>query len=84
MLEKQTYPVQRASANGPIERPYDVTGWTLPLQMGVEAIEVAKAFDARLEKPSRPDVPPGKFQPAAGTTIGLGGDSTAWDMRNLS
>jgi len=69
LLEKQTYPVQRASPNGPIERPYDVTGWTLPLQMGVEAVEVAKAFDVRLDKPARPEVTPGKFETASGTVI---------------
>ena len=40
MLEKQVYPVQR-TAGGAIERPYDVTGWSLPMQMGVDAVEVA-------------------------------------------
>jgi hypothetical protein len=69
LLEKQNYPVQRASPDGPIERPYDVAGWTLPLQMGVEAVEVAKTFDAKLEKPSRVDIPAGKFEPAQGTAI---------------
>src|SRR5206468_1704964 len=69
LLEKQSYPAQRSSPNGPIERPYDVTGWTLPLQMGVEAIEIEKAFDARLEKPGRVDLPVGKFEPASGTAI---------------
>ena len=69
ILERQTYPVQRSSPNGPIERPYDVTGWTLPLQMGVDVVEVAKAFDVRLEKPARPEIPAGKFEPAPGTAV---------------
>ncbi|MGI9055449.1 MAG: M14 family metallopeptidase [Pyrinomonadaceae bacterium] len=36
LFEKQIYP-NRLNANGEAEVPYDVAGWTLPLQMGVEA-----------------------------------------------
>jgi len=36
LFEKQVYP-DRRNANGEAEQPYDVAGWTLPLQMGVEA-----------------------------------------------
>ncbi|MEJ7861800.1 MAG: M14 metallopeptidase family protein [Pyrinomonadaceae bacterium] len=35
LFERQIYP-QRLNANGDAEVPYDVAGWTLPLQMGVE------------------------------------------------
>lgn len=35
LFEPQIYP-NRMSA-GEVERPYDVTGWTLPMQLGVEA-----------------------------------------------
>jgi hypothetical protein len=35
LFEKQVYP-NRVSAGGEAEVPYDVAGWTLPLQMGVE------------------------------------------------
>lgn len=35
LFEKQIYP-NRRNANGEAEVPYDVAGWTLPLQMGVE------------------------------------------------
>lgn len=35
LFEKQVYP-NRLNANGEAEAPYDVAGWTLPLQMGVE------------------------------------------------
>jgi len=34
LFEKQVYP-DRRNANGEAEVPYDVAGWTLPLQMGV-------------------------------------------------
>jgi len=36
LFEPQIYP-NRLTGQGEAERPYDVAGWTLPLQMGVEA-----------------------------------------------
>lgn len=38
LFENQVYP-HRLNANGEAEVPYDVAGWTLPLQMGVETME---------------------------------------------
>ena len=35
LFEKQIYP-ERLKANGEAEVPYDVAGWTLPLQMGID------------------------------------------------
>mgnify|MGYP001251367843 CR=1 FL=1 len=35
LFEKQVYP-NRINLNGEAETPYDVAGWTLPLQMGIE------------------------------------------------
>ncbi len=35
LFEKQIYP-ERLNAKGEAEVPYDVAGWTLPLQMGVD------------------------------------------------
>lgn len=49
LLEVQRYPDTRASANAPIEKPYDVTGWTMPLQMGVSCDEIPEPFEAALE-----------------------------------
>lgn len=71
LLEKQKYPVTRTAA-GAVERPYDVAGWTLPLQMGVDAVEVAAKFDAKLEPATSIPVPAGKFE-TAGTPI-------AWEI----
>ncbi|CAN5594719.1 hypothetical protein BH18ACI3_BH18ACI3_15260 [soil metagenome] len=39
LFERQVYP-NRVNEKGEAEAPYDVAGWTLPLQMGVEAYEV--------------------------------------------
>ncbi|MGI8654117.1 MAG: M14 family metallopeptidase [Pyrinomonadaceae bacterium] len=51
LFEAQQYPTRR-TATGDAERPYDVAGWTLPLQMGVEARAVTSiretAADRRL------------------------------------
>jgi hypothetical protein len=37
LLEPQNYP-DRRGPGGEAERPYDVAGWTLPMQMGVETL----------------------------------------------
>jgi hypothetical protein len=39
LFEKQVYP-NRVNPNGQPDPPYDVAGWTLPLQMGVETYDV--------------------------------------------
>jgi hypothetical protein len=44
LFEKQKYPEKRRYPGGPLEQPYDVTGWTLPLQMGVEYFACAQAI----------------------------------------
>ncbi|HEV8384023.1 MAG TPA: M14 metallopeptidase family protein [Candidatus Acidoferrales bacterium] len=50
ILEPQKYPMKPPAPGQAPERPYDVTGWTLPLQMGVEAIEVKKQFEISWER----------------------------------
>jgi Zinc carboxypeptidase len=45
LFEKQVYP-NRRNANGEAEVPYDVAGWTLPLQMGIEYDPVWNIKDA--------------------------------------
>ncbi len=44
LFGKQTYP-NRVDAAGNVDVPYDVAGWTLPLQMGVETYAVSQIVE---------------------------------------
>jgi hypothetical protein len=46
LLDRQDYPDRRLFKNGPPDPPYDAAGWTLSLQMGVDAVPVVNAFDS--------------------------------------
>jgi hypothetical protein len=48
LFERQIYP-DRISGGSP-ERPYDVAGWTLPMQLGVEAYPVASIREPAAER----------------------------------
>jgi hypothetical protein len=57
LLEVQRFPKMEKWPGGPVERPYDVAGWTLPLQLGVTVREVAEPLAAatgRLLAPTEP------------------------------
>jgi len=49
LLDPQIYP-NRLDALGEAERPYDVAGWTLPMQMGVEAPGVMAINETAAER----------------------------------
>jgi hypothetical protein len=40
MMERQRYPEIKHMAEGPIIEPYDASGWTMPLQMGVKSFQL--------------------------------------------
>jgi hypothetical protein len=58
LLEVQRYPIRRAAAGAAVDRPYDVAGWTLPLQMNVRVDRADVYFDpgltTRLERAEIP------------------------------
>jgi hypothetical protein len=49
LFEPQLYP-DRSTATGEAERPYDVAGWTLPMQMGLDAPAVLSIREAASER----------------------------------
>ncbi len=59
----QSYPDLREYPEGPPDQPYDVSGWTLPYQMGIRSVAAMSPLPASLRE---------KLEPVRGTT-------TAWD-----
>jgi hypothetical protein len=62
LLEPQRYPdIRWPFANAPIDRPYDVSAWTLGMLMGVRTVKVDKPFEAKLALlTADPQLPPGR------------------------
>jgi hypothetical protein len=48
LLEPQKYPQLGADSNGRPKRPYDIAGWTLNMQMGVQVDRIQDRFQADL------------------------------------
>jgi hypothetical protein len=72
MLEAQDYPNDFQYPGGPPRPPYDVTGYTLAYQMGVQVDRILDAFDGPFEKlPLTPiALGGGKVTPAKGSVAG--------------
>jgi hypothetical protein len=60
ILGPQIYPDRRQYEGGPPERTFDLTGWTLPYQMGVEAIKIDMPFEADLRTIQDAEPQPGR------------------------
>ena len=57
MMERQVYPDRKRWPGGPAEAPYDIAGWTLPLQMGVRHVAVARPFECKARSLSEIPMP---------------------------
>ncbi len=63
LMERQDYPDRRLYEGGPPETPYDLAGWTLPIQMGVKVARIEEPFQTRTELVEM-------VQPVAGQVMG--------------
>jgi hypothetical protein len=50
LLEKQTYPDTRLDPAGSIKPPYDIAGWTLPMQMDVVVDQLEEPVDVNMRR----------------------------------
>ena len=91
LLERQRYPGRRAGPGGAFERPYDVAGWTLPAQMGVDGpdhralLRTAAHVAAARPRSSRPPTSGASAAPTTTSSTGAGTParppSTGWWLR---
>ena len=77
LLEAQEYPDRRLYPSGPPEPPYDEAGWTLPLKMGLDVVEVEKPFEAKLERVASVAASRGQVVGVRGEAIGFAPGSNA-------
>lgn len=61
IMEAQTFPEIRLSSEGEPLYPYDVTAWSLPIQMGVKCVSVDQSFQGELERLTAPPYPAGSM-----------------------
>jgi len=77
LFERQHYPKRRVAADGRLERPYDVTGWTLPLLMGVEVIRAESRFDFEADTLRSRNLPDGRLPESAFASPAILADTEA-------
>jgi hypothetical protein len=78
LLEKQRYPDAREDPGGTLRPPYDITGWTLPYQMGVEVLHADRVPDTATEPVTAPiPVPEGTIAGRGGAGWLLGHEQNA-------
>lgn len=69
MLEPQIYPDVRLAPSLPPRPPYDVTAWSLGMQMGVKTIFIDSPFETTLERVKGVPLPSGKIIGSGNTYI---------------
>jgi len=60
LLENQIYPERRLVPGGPVDPPYDLTGWTLSEQLGVRVVRVESPFHASVVEVDQTPIEPGQ------------------------
>ena len=81
LLEVQRFPRMEQYPGGPPERPYDVAGWTLPLQMGVTVDQIDQPLSVETSAVRDPATHPGcSPRPAAS----VGDAAAAHDTRRYT
>ncbi|MBW3554946.1 MAG: peptidase M14, partial [Gemmatimonadetes bacterium] len=87
LLETQVYPDMRLYPDGPPDPPYDVSGWTLPIQMDVRTVRVEDPFPAGagFEAVEEATVWPGRVTGNAGWgwTLDSGANASAIAVNRL-
>ena len=84
MLERQVYPEIRETPGGPLKTPYDVVGHTLPLLMGVDAVQIDQPFDVEAELLEEVNLPVGSVTTHANPYGFLWGHSSNDDIVALN
>jgi len=75
LMEKQNYPDLYMYPGGPPIAPYDLTGWTLPMSMGVNVDRITTSFTAKTKSVSS------EIKMPAGNVAGSAGFGYAIDAR---
>ena len=78
LMEPQHYPDLRLYPGGPPKRPYDMAGWTLPLQMGVDVVRVDQPMQIATEA-ATVEEPAHHLAPPAGMKTGRIGIYDSWE-----
>ena len=69
LVERQAYPARSAYPGGPALPPYDVTGWTLPLQMGVTVDSLGAPVAGDLDPVDSVVATPGRISGAGAVVL---------------
>ena len=78
LMEPQNYPEREQYPGGPPETPYDLAGWTLPMQMGVRVDRIDQPFQARTnEVADLASVDPGSVSGSGAYGFALGANENA-------
>jgi hypothetical protein len=78
LMEPRNYPERQRYPGGPPETPYDLAGWTLPLQMGVRVERIDAPFETPMEEiAGLTTVDPGSVSGDPGFGYALGAGSNA-------